>query len=263
MREEVLAKDAAAALKSLTGHAAHDAAIVLGSGWSPAADALGPAVAEVPMTEVPGFAAPTAAGHTGTIRSVEADGRRILVFLGRTHLYEGRGVATVAHPVRTAAAAGARSVILTNGAGGINPSALPGTPVLIADHINLTGTSPLEGPAFVDLSEVYSTRLRAAARSVDPTLGEGVYAQVRGPQYETPAEIRYLRTIGADLVGMSTAVEAIAARHAGLEVLGISLVTNAAAGATGRPLDHAGVIAVGQEAAGRIGSLLAKLLPQL
>jgi purine-nucleoside phosphorylase len=265
MSEEarVVARHAAEALAAATGGAGHDAAIVLGSGWSPAADALGDTLAEVEMAKLPGFAAPAAEGHEGTIRSIETGGRRVLVFLGRTHLYEGRGVAAVAHSVRTAAAAGARTVVLTNGAGGINPAWDAGTPVLIADHINLTATSPLAGATFIDLTDIYTMRLRDAVREIEPSIAEGVYAQVPGPQYETPAEVRYLRTIGADLVGMSTAVEAIAAREAGLEVLGISLVTNPAAGVGGEPLDHEDVLATGQASAGRLGELLAKVIPHL
>lgn len=258
-----LARRAADAIADRSGDASHDAAIVLGSGWSAAADALGLPVAEMPMADVPGFAEPAAEGHVGTIRSVDVNGRRVLVLLGRTHLYEGLGVAAVAHPVRTAAAAGARTVILTNGAGAIDPAWLPGTAVLIADHINLTGASPLVGATFVDLTDLYARRLRDAARAVDPTLAEGIYVQVRGPHYETPAEIGYLRRIGGDLVGMSTAVEAIAAREAGLEVLGISLVTNPAAGVSEAPLDHADVLAAGAQAAPRLGALLAKVVGHL
>jgi purine-nucleoside phosphorylase len=258
-----LAKHAADALRERTGVDRHDVALVMGSGWLPAADALGDPVAEVGTAELPGFAAPTVAGHAGKVRSVRAGDKNLLVFLGRTHLYEGHGVAPVVHAVRTAAAAGCRAAVLTNGCGGLNGSWQPGTPVLIRDHINLTTVSPLEGASFVDLTDLYSKRLRDLCRAVDPSLDEGVYVQFRGPHYETPAEIAMVRVIGGDLVGMSTTLEAIAAREAGLEVLGISLVTNLAAGITGEPLDHAEVLAAGNAAAARMGALLSDILPRV
>jgi purine-nucleoside phosphorylase len=229
----------------------------------PAADLLGETVAELPVTDLPGFPPPAVAGHAGKLRSVRAGGVRALVFLGRSHFYEGRGVEPVVHGVRTAAAAGARVVVLTNGCGGLDPSWTPGTPVLISDHINLTAASPLRGATFVDLTDLYSARLRALCREIEPTLPEGVYAQFRGPQYETPAEVRMAGVLGAQLVGMSTALEAIAAREAGLEVLGLSLVTNAAAGITGEPLNHEEVLQAGNAAAVRMGSLLAALLERM
>ncbi len=258
-----LAADAAAVLRDLTGVPSHDVALVLGSGWVPAADALGEVTAEISTTDLPGFSAPVVAGHAGKVRSVRSGDTNLLVFLGRTHLYEGLGVRPVVHPVRTAAAAGCRVVVLTNGCGGLDRSWSPGTPVLISDHVNLTATSPLEGATFVDLTDLYSSRLRTLCHEVDPTLGEGVYVQLPGPHYETPAEIAMVRTIGGDLVGMSTALEAIAAREAGLEVLGISLVTNLAAGITGEPLDHQEVLATGQTAGSRMGDLLATIVPRL
>jgi purine-nucleoside phosphorylase len=258
-----LAAEAAVALAELTGVPSHDVALVLGSGWLPAADALGEVTAEVSTTDLPGFAPPAAAGHAGRVRSVRSGDTSVLVFLGRTHLYEGRGVRAVVHAVRTAAAAGCRVVVLTNGCGGLDRSWSPGTPVLISDHVNLTATSPLEGATFVDLTDLYSSRLRALCREVDPTLAEGVYVQFPGPHYETPAEIAMVRAIGGDLVGMSTTLEAIAAREAGLEVLGISLVTNLAAGITGEPLDHQEVLAAGQAAAATMGELLATIVPRL
>ncbi|HUP99118.1 MAG TPA: purine-nucleoside phosphorylase [Aeromicrobium sp.] len=257
------ARQAADVLRDRSGGLGHDVAIVLGSGWSAAADALGEPSWEIPVAELPGFVVPTAAGHPGTVRSVRSGDRNVLVFLGRTHLYEGHGVEPVVHPVCMAAEAGARTIVLTNGSGGIEPSYRSGTPVLITDHINLTSVSPLAGPSFVDLTDVYSPRLRAIAREADPGLPEGVYVQVTGPHYETPAEIRFLRTIGGDLVGMSTALEAIAARAAGLEVLGISLVTNQAAGVGREPLDHSEVLATGEAAAGRLGTLLAEVVRHL
>ncbi len=260
-----VARAAAARIAELTGAEKHDVALVLGSGWAPAGDLLGETLAEVPNTEVPGFTAAAVAGHSGTIRSVRigASDRRALVFGTRTHFYEGRGVRAVVHGVRTAAAAGCRVLVLTNGCGGLDPAWAPGTPVLIGDHINLTGASPLEGPTFVDLTDLYSARLRALCREVDPGLPEGVYVQFRGPQYETPAEVRMAGVLGGHLVGMSTALEAIAARHAGLEVLGISLVTNAAAGISASPLDHAEVVAAGQAAAQRVGGMLADVVTRI
>jgi purine-nucleoside phosphorylase len=257
------AAQAAAVLAELTGVERHDVAIVLGSGWVPAADAIGTPTHDIAVTDLPGFAPPAVLGHAGRIRSIDAGGRRVLVFLGRTHLYEGRGVEAVVHGVRTAAQAGCRVIVLTNGCGGLRADFSPGQPVLISDHLNLTATSPLEGATFVDLTDLYSTRLRTIARSVDPTLTDGVYAQLPGPHYETPAEIKMLRVLGADLVGMSTTLEAIAAREAGAEVLGISLVTNLAAGMTGEPLDHLEVLAAGNASAARMGALLAQVVSRL
>ena len=257
-----LARQAAAAIAEKTGIERHDVAVVLGSGWSAAADAF-PLTAEVPYTELPGFSASAVAGHSGALRSVQVGQKHALLFSGRTHFYEGRGVAAVVHGVRTAAAAGCSILVLTNGCGGLNPDWAPGTPVLIADHLNLTAHTPLVGADFVDLTEVYSRRLRDLARSIDPSLDEGVYAQFIGPQYETPAEVRMAGILGADLVGMSTVLEAIAAKAAGMEILGMSLVTNAAAGMTGEALHHAEVLQAGKDAAARIAGLLKNILEQL
>ena len=251
---------AAAAIADRTGIERHDVAVVLGSGWRPAADVLGSTDHELAMAELPGFLAPTVAGHGGTIRSVRVGERRTLVLLGRTHLYEGHGPVPVAHGVRTAAAAGCSTVVLTNAAGGIREGMAVGEPVLISDHLNLTGTSSLAGARFTDLTDLYSSRLRALAREIDPALSEGVYAGLPGPHFETPAEIRMLRGLGADLVGMSTVLEAIAARAEGVEVFGLSLVTNLAAGLSGEPLDHHEVLAAGQAAAERMGALLRDLV---
>ncbi|HEX6469089.1 MAG TPA: purine-nucleoside phosphorylase [Streptosporangiaceae bacterium] len=259
-----LARDAADALRARAGSSPFDVALVMGSGWVPAADALGAPLAELPFTDLPGFAPPGVAGHAGVVRAVELGGRRALVFLGRTHLYEGRGVEPVVHGVRTALAAGVRTVVLTNAAGGLRPERQRvGDPVLIADHLNLTAANPLVGARFVDLSEAYSGRLRDLAREVEPSLADGVYAALPGPSYETPAEIRMLRTMGADLVGMSTVLETIAAREGGADVLGISLVTNIAAGLAGHPLDHEEVLAAGRAAASRMGALLATVIPKI
>jgi purine-nucleoside phosphorylase len=260
-----VAQSAAARIAVLSGVPSHDIALVLGSGWAPAGDLLGETLATFATTELPGFSAPAVAGHSGTIRSVRIgdSDRRALVFGTRTHFYEGRGVRAVVHGVRTAAAAGCRVIVLTNGCGGLDPSWVPGTPVLISDHINLTGASPLEGATFVDLTDLYSARLRALVREAEPSLPEGVYVQFRGPQYETPAEVRMAGILGGQLVGMSTTLEAIAAREAGLEVLGISLVTNLAAGISATPLDHAEVLEAGRAAAQRVGGMLAALIPRL
>lgn len=260
-----VARAAAQVIADRSGVARHDLALVLGSGWGGAADLLGETVAEIPSHEIPGFSAPAVAGHVATTRSVRlGDGERHALVLGsRTHLYEGRGVRRVVHGVRTAAATGARAVVLTNGCGGLDPAWRPGTPVLVRDHLNLTATSPLEGATFVDLTDLYSARLRAVAHDVDPDLPEGVYAQFRGPHYETPAEVAMAGRLGADLVGMSTTLEAIAARHVGLEVLGISLVTNLAAGVGDEPLSHAEVIEAGQAAAPRISRLLADIVGRI
>src|SRR5512144_2054932 len=253
-----VAAAAAVRVAELSGAARHDVALVLGSGWAPAADLLGETLASFSTTDLPGFPPPAVAGHSGTIRSVRIGDtdRRALVFGTRTHYYEGRGVRAVVHGVRTAAAAGCRVVVLTNGCGGLNPRWVPGTPVLISDHINLTGASPLEGATFVDLTDLYSSRLRSILRKAEPELAEGVYVQFRGPQYETPAEVRMAGILGGHLVGMSTALEAIAAREAGMEVLGISLVTNPAAGISGEPPNHEEVLAAGNAAASRMGDLL-------
>ncbi|GAB3274174.1 purine-nucleoside phosphorylase [Sinomonas notoginsengisoli] len=256
-----LAHAAADHIARATGVERHHIALVLGSGWGGAADLVGETTASLEASEIPGFSAPAVEGHVATVRSVlTPDGKRALVLGARTHYYEGKGVRAVAHGVRTAAAAGCRIVVLTNGCGGLNADWAPGTPVLISDHINLTAASPLEGATFVDLTDLYSARLRAVARSIDPSLAEGVYAQFTGPHYETPAEVQYAKRIGADLVGMSTALEAIAARHAGLEVFGISLVTNLAAGIGTEPLSHEEVLEAGRAAGPRISRLLADVI---
>ena len=264
-----VAAQAARVIADATGVARHDVALVLGSGWGGAADLIGETVAEIPSHDVPGFTRPAVVGHVGTIRSIRLTGafgaepKHALVLGSRTHLYEGLGVRRVVHGVRTAAAAGARQLVLTNGCGGLDPAWAPGTPVLISDHINLTATSPLEGATFIDLTDLYSARLRGLAHEVDPTLPEGVYVQFRGPHYETPAEVAMAGRMGGHLVGMSTTLEAIAARQAGMEVLGISLVTNAAAGVSDQPLSHAEVLEAGAAAGPRISALLAQIIARL
>lgn len=259
-----VARQAADQIAQKTGVAHHRIALTLGSGWAKAADLIGETVAEIPAQEIVGFSAPAVEGHVGTLRSVRLpDGTHALVIGARTHYYEGHGVRRVVHSVRTAAAAGATTMILTNGAGGIREHWQPGTPVLISDHINLTAMSPLEGATFIDLTDLYTSRLREVARSVKPDLDDGVYVQFRGPHYETPAEVQMAKTIGGHLVGMSTALEAIAAREAGMEILGFSLVTNLAAGISPEPLSHQEVIAAGKQAEPVISAMLAEIVSKL
>jgi purine-nucleoside phosphorylase len=270
------AQEAAGAIRSRTGRDAHAVAVVLGSGWAPAAERLGAPDVEVPMSELPGFPAPSVAGHAGVVRSVTVGGAPVLVFVGRSHLYEGHGAHVVVHGVRAAVLAGCRAVVLTNAAGGVEPTYDVGEPILLHDHINLSGANPLVGvvppegllperetPRFVDLSDVYSARLRALAHAVRPDLREGVYAMFLGPSYETKAEVRMARTLGADLVGMSTALEAIAAHQLGAEVLGLSLVTNPAAGVVAQAIDHHEVLAAGRDAAESLGDLLRGIVEQI
>lgn len=263
------AVEAAEALAERTGVERHDVAVILGSGWRPAADAIGRANVAFAAADLPGFVEPQISGHGGELRSVTVGDSRVLICLGRIHAYEGHDLDEVVHGVRTAVLAGCHTVVLTNAAGGMSPGLSIGQPVLISDHINLTGRSALTGPnpaslapRFPDMTDTYATRLRALARSLDDSLAEGVYVGVNGPAYETPAEIRMMQAIGGDLVGMSTVHEATAARHLGAEVLGISLVTNLAAG-LGDVLDHDDVLAVAGESAERMGALLARLVPAL
>ncbi|PKW12652.1 purine-nucleoside phosphorylase [Saccharopolyspora spinosa] len=254
------ASAAAAKLAELTGIGRHDIVVVLGSGWQPAAEEIGRPATELSMSDLPGFAAPGAIGHSGKIWSVPVGEKRVLVTLGRTHLYEGKGIEPVVHGVRTAVAAGCRTVVLTNAAGGLREGMQVGQPVLISDHVNMTARSPLVGANFVDLTDLYSPRLRELAHGIDSSLEEGVYAGLPGPHFETPAEIRMLRGLGVDLVGMSTVLEAIAARAEGAEVFGLSLVTNLAAGLSGQPLNHQEVLDAGKASASRMGKLLRSLL---
>jgi purine-nucleoside phosphorylase len=259
-----IAAQAAAQLAEATGVEKHDIALTLGSGWAKAADLIGETTATIPATEIVGFSKPALVGHVGTLRSILLpNGKRALVIGARTHFYEGHGVRRVVHSVRTAAAAGATTMILTNGAGGIRESWTPGTPVLISDHINLTAASPLEGATFIDLTDLYAKRLRDLARAVAPELDEGVYTQFRGPHYETPAEVQMAKAIGGHIVGMSTALEAIAAREAGMEILGMSLITNLAAGISSEPLSHAEVLQAGRDAEPVISALLARIVAEL
>jgi len=259
-----VAEIAAQEIADATGVDHHDIALTLGSGWGKAADLIGETTHTIPALEITGFSAPALAGHAGMLRSVLLPtGKRALVIGARTHYYEGHGVRRVVHSVRTAAATGATTMILTNGAGGIRETWTPGTPVLISDHINLTADSPLEGATFIDLTDLYSQRLRDLARGIDASLDEGVYCQFRGPHYETPAEVQMAKAIGGHIVGMSTALEAIAARQAGMEVLGMSLITNLAAGIQKTPLSHGEVLEAGQMAEATISALLAKIVASL
>ena len=259
-----IAQEAAKQIAKISGISSHDIALTLGSGWAKAADLIGETVSEIPGSEIIGFSKPAVVGHVGTIRSIRLpNGKHALVIGARTHFYENHGVRSVVHSVRTAAATGAKTMILTNGAGGIKPEWAGGAAVLISDHINLTASSPLEGATFIDLTDLYSKRLRDLARTVDASLDEGVYVQFRGPHYETPAEVQMAKIMGGHIVGMSTALEAIAAREAGMEILGMSLITNLAAGIQTTPLSHAEVLEAGRNAEARIGKLLAEIVTKL
>jgi purine-nucleoside phosphorylase len=253
-----LAEQAAARIAELTGVESHRAVVVLGSGWAPAADAFGHSVAGFAMTEVPGFLAPTAEGHCGTIASYDVDGVPTLVLSGRTHLYEGHGLRPVVHGIRTAAAAGCTLALLTNANGSLRDDLEIGQAVLVRDHLNLTGTSPIEGAHFVDLTDCWSRRLRTLARELDPSLVEATYAWLPGPHYETLAEAEWVRRIGGDVLGMSTVPEAIAGRECSLEVLGLSTVTAVEGQDSG--IDPSEVVAVAERTAARMGPLLADLV---
>ena len=261
------AEAAASEITKKSGVTSHDIAIVLGSGWIDAISALGTPKFECNAEELTGFLPPSVEGHSGKVRSYEMseNGKsiRVLVFLGRSHLYEGKGMEPVVHGVRTAVKSGCKVVVLTNACGGINKGYKVGQPVLIRDHISLTAQSPITNAQFVDLTDLYSKRIRSIVKSEDSSLQEGVYVHWRGPAYETPAEIIMMRNMGADLVGMSTVPEAIAAHALGAEVLGISLVTNAAAGVTGEKLSHEEVITAGKAAASAMGQLLKRVIPKI
>lgn len=260
----------ASRLAERTGVDRHDVAIVLGSGWKPAADQMGELVAEFPMSELGGFPEASVAGHGSTVRSIRSGDRHVLAFMGRVHLYEGHHPNVVVHGVRTAIRSGVRTVVLTNAAGGLRPGMRIGQPVLISDHINLTGRSPLLGPnddrfgpRFPDMGDVYTARLRELVRSVDPSIEEAVYLGLLGPTYETPAEVRMIDRLGGELVGMSTVLESIAVAHTGTPLLALSLVTNLAAGLDEAVLDHADVLAAAAESAEAMGTLLAELVRRL
>ena len=243
--------------------------MVLGSGLSSLAVSL-VGGEPVPYSEVEGLPAASVAGHAGALYHGEIGGTRTLIFAGRAHLYEGHDPAAVTRWVVEAAAAGCGVFVLTNAAGGIDPELEVGAPCLISDHINLTGANPLVGPnddaigpRFLDQTEVYDRKLRGLARAVDPGLKEGVYAGLLGPTYETPAEVRMLRMLGAHLVGMSTVLEAIQARYLARRVLGVSVVTNRAAGLSPVPLSHEEVAAAGALAAERLERLLRGVIGRL
>jgi purine-nucleoside phosphorylase len=247
--------------------------IVLGSGLGGLADDVEDPVA-IPFAELPGWPAATAPGHVGRLLLGRLGGTPVVLLQGRFHLYEGNDPGLVVQPVLLFRRLGAEIVVLTNAAGGVDPAYGPGTLMVIRDHLNLTGRTPLLGPnadaigpRFQDLTEAWSPRLRAAihaaARAEGVELTEGVYAGLLGPQYETPSEVRMLRTLGADAVGMSTVLECIAARWAGLEVCGVSLVTNAGAGYTGEPLSHEEVMAAGAEAGPRVARVIRRFVADL
>lgn len=248
-------------------------AVVLGSGLGAFADSLDDAVS-VPYGQIPGWPQSTAAGHAGKLVVGMVSGTPVAVLAGRAHLYEGYTALQAVYGIRALRGIGVEAVVLTNAAGGINPGFGPGSLVMISDHINLQGQNPLTGPnddslgpRFPDMSEVYSKVFRDVGRAAGSKLGiplsEGVYAALPGPSYETPAEIRYLRAIGADLVGMSTVPEAIAANHMGMRVLGISCVTNFAAGVIDQKLNHAEVLETGELVRDSMVSLLRLILPEL
>ena len=255
------AAEAARVLAEKTGIEHHDIALILGSGWGGAAELLGEEIASVNAADIPGFTGHAVAGHHAVHRSFRTpNGRTVLALGASQHFYQSRNASTVAHAVRMAAAAGCTQLVVTNGCGSVNPEFVPGTVVLLKDHINFTSATPLEGATFVDMTQTYTPRLRELARTIDGSLPEGVYMQFTGPQYETPAEVRMASILGADLVGMSTALESLAAREAGMEILGLSLVTNLAAGFGGETLDHQEVLDAGAAAAPRISALLAEIV---
>jgi purine-nucleoside phosphorylase len=242
------------------------AGIVLGSGLGGLAEDLDEAVA-IPFADLPGWPAATAPGHVGRLLLGRLGGTPVVMLQGRFHVYEGNDPGLVVQPVLLFRRLGARLVVLTNAAGGVNPAYGPGTLMLIEDHLNLTGRTPLLGPnadelgvRFPDLVDAWNAglreQLRSAAAAAGVVLEAGIYAGLLGPQYETPAEVRVLRSLGADAVGMSTVLECIAARWAGLEVCGVSLVTNAGAGYTGEPLTHEEVLAAGAEAGPRLARVI-------
>jgi purine-nucleoside phosphorylase len=266
------AKEAADAVRSRIATIPH-VAIVLGSGLGDFANTLGRAVT-LPYGELPHWPASRVIGHEGKLVVGTAAGKTIAALAGRSHMYEGHDPATVTFAVRALGLLGVKTLILTNAAGGVNTSFLQGALMVIDDHVNLTGQNPLAGPnedrfgpRFPDMTEVYSARLRGIAdrvgKKIGVTLPHGVYVALLGPSYETPAEIRYLRTIGADAVGMSTVPEAIVARHMKMDVLGISCITNMAAGVLPQPIDHAEVMETGRRIRGQFIALLEGIIEQL
>jgi purine-nucleoside phosphorylase len=263
-----LAEASAASIARVSGRPGHDVAVVLGTGLADAAATLGGRASRHDLGALSGLPDAFVPHQRSEVWSVDVDGRGVLAFLGRLHLYEGYTATEVAHLVRTAVAAGCRTVVITNASGALRPELTPGDVVLITDHLNLTGTSPLTGAPtgdgrpspFVDLVDAWSPRLRDLAHRVDGSLAEGVYAQVTGPHFETPAEIRMLRALGADLVGMSSVLEAIAARQLGAEVLGLSLVTNLGAGLAPESVSPNAIIGVAERRAADIGRIIRDLV---
>ena len=270
---ELVDKSAKAVRAQLGGQ--HDVLVVLGSGWADAVGLLEEVsknpVQSINVADIPGFTRPSVIGHGGALKSITIGSTRVLLLTGRTHLYEGHGVHAAVHGVRVAHALGCKIALLTNGAGCLQKEWTIGEPVVIKDHINMTGHSPLTGdnpPAplagrFVDLTDAYNSSLRSLVRNVSPNINEAVYFGFHGPHFETPAEIRAIATLGADMVGMSTVLETIAARHLGMRVLALSLATNLAAGINPQPLSGEDVLQVGKESAQRVGALLRDVLKQI
>jgi purine-nucleoside phosphorylase len=260
------AREAADWLRQRTGRHRFDTGVVLGSGWGPLVDEWGEPLARFPIEEVPHFLEPVAEGHRGEVLAHDVGDHAVLVLSGRTHLFEGHGHRPVVHGVRTLAALGAGRLLLTNAGGSLRYDEWEiGQPVLLSGHLNLTATSPVEGARFVDLTDAWSAAWRQRARGLDPSLPEGVYAQLRGPHYNTFAEADWLRRVGADLVGMSTVPEAIAAREAGLEVLGLSVVSAIEGShdrsvAGGGAIDPEAVVAAAEATARRLGPLVRQLV---
>lgn len=239
-----------------------DAAVVLGSGWGQVADSIGRCLERVPYAQIPGFASSRVIGHEGVVMVIEHQDSNVLVLSGRVHHYEGYSATEVVRGVRAAVLAGAQSVILTNAAGSVNPQLKAGQLVVLSDHINLLGVSPLAGPIpsglnrFLSMTDCYDAAWRKRLLALAPDLPSGVYAAMPGPQYETLAEVRMLRTIGADLVGMSTVLEAIAAHHLGARVMGVSLAANVAGGTGDEAFDGDSVVAVGGQSLDRLGAVI-------
>lgn len=254
MYEDV--KKAADEIREVLKREFFDTSVILGSGWSDAAKILSNEVPTFKVSNITGFCPPAVPGHDGSVGVLSSGGKGVLSFAGRTHLYEGHGVAASVFRVAVAQELGCRSIVLTNGCGSTSLQRGPGTTVLISDHINMTGHTPLSGPTFVDMTNTYSQEWRLAVAKEHTGIEEGVYMQFAGPQYETPAEVRMAHTLGADLVGMSTALEAIYARSLGMEVLGLSLVTNYAAGLSTGELSHSEVTAAGKRAAASLVGVL-------
>lgn len=260
-----IAEGAAETYRNLSGIQKHDIALTLGSGWGLAAETIGETIFETPASNIIGFKASDVPGHSGTLKTIRLeDGRNVFLIGARTHIYETLHpyqVRAVVHSVRTAAALGCGTLFLTNGAGSVNPEWEPGTVVTIADHINLSGTTPIEGATFIDMVDAYNPELRQHIKNLYPENPEGTYIQNHGPQYETKQEIVMARNIGGDLVGMSTALETIAARQLGMKVAGMSLVTNLAAGVVeGASLNHAEVLETGKANEERLAAMLSNII---